>query len=112
MNLSQAISDSRGVVVWENPDPTVSFPGQTLSLDLSKYNYFDIIIQNTISSFAYNSNRLYKNLQMNAFVIRTYNTVRTRSVKITDTSVIISDGYNTGTTDNESAIPLRIVAYK
>lgn len=40
-------------LLWTNPNPASAFVGQTISLDLSKYRFVDVILKTNVSSTNY-----------------------------------------------------------
>lgn len=120
-----------GDTLWTNPNPTQTFPAQTVSFSGSNYQYFVI----EFSRLAGNATRQYScklycpdstsgNLaSMNAFLASSasYTAVRHRMFSITNSScdfsggteTVINSGGSVNITQNDTYyIPTRILGYK
>lgn len=116
-------------LLWENTNKTEgtggnagkyylnSFSPQTISLDLSKYDYVLIDCLSVDNSISYTvGNRNYhgmaicpKGLSTNIGAIASYNGSKgSRSAQVSDTGVVFGSGYNVNTVDNTYGIPYRI----
>lgn len=105
------------VLLWENPNPRSTFNAQTISIDTSKYNKFEIVSRTNCTSDISNYNicicrKGILNMIYNAININVY-----RNVEITDSGFIFGDGIyqkgiGTNGTSSEFAIPTHIYGVK
>ena len=101
-------------LLWTNPSPTSSFSAQTVSLDLSKYNYIYIIQK----QYADNSGN--SGCSMIPVDGRTYavsfasdgGDLRSRSYTASSNGIVIGDGKTGSTTGNAYSIPYQIFGIK
>lgn len=125
-NLVNTLKTSlAGTILWQNDSPTNSFDAQTIVLNSSDYDCFEIIYKRTASTnYIYNTGKIPKglNVSLNSLVgeeNNSYLQMRYRLVDyINDTSLSVGDctgkttNSNTNTTNNSSTIPLYIIGYK
>ena len=107
----------KGDVVWTNPNSeTDFFPGQTIPLDLSKYERFTIVFRNSVYEPYYymESNISRKGIKYNCLGLLAYGADTSRFVTFYDDKVEISNEVSRGATTNatNSAIPVEIIGYK
>lgn len=131
MNIIKQIQDSNGNniypiafaqggmkmdLLWTNPSPTSAFASQTVSLDLSDYDYVYIVVRVTTGEAHYGS-----------FFIKTGSTeellcvattyLRKRNATVSQSGITFDGGYNQASVSSweantSSAIPLRIYGIK
>lgn len=112
----------QGTVLWENPDPTVSFEATTIPMDLSEYKTFRVVYsaEKTVSyTMEYTSHSELsisrKDIVYNlTTVVSPVYPFSYRPIKITDTAITIYDGYwyNNSDSKNNIFIPVQIIGYK
>lgn len=103
-------------LLWTNPDPSAAFSAQTVSLDLSAYEFIDIvgIADATGSTYMHFVNRFVigelgrltksgRNADPPSF---------NRDVTTSTTGVTFSTGYRNSTAGTRYAIPVRIYGIK
>lgn len=122
-------SDLECTLLWENTKKTAgtggnsnkyyynSFSPQTISLDLSKYDYvlIDCLAVDNSNSFTI-GNRNYHGISICPKGVSTNigavagagGSAGSRSAEVSDTGVVFGSGYNVGTVDNTYGIPYRI----
>ena len=99
--------------LWENPDPTVSFPPQSIDVDLTGYRFFSVVLQFATDTddnppmqfFEVDETR--KELVING---TSTNRVGGRHVTYDSAAgtLTFDTGYYNGAAANGNAIPLRI----
>lgn len=99
-------------LLWTNPSPTTAFATQTVSLDLTDYNYVYIIAKATTGE-AYYSSFIVKvgGAEQLICVATTY--LRKRNASVTASGVTFDGGYNQSSVstwegNTSSAIPYQI----
>lgn len=93
----------QGVLLWENPDPTVEFPAQTIALDLSQYKRVEIAVKDWNSSRVY---RTYVRIGDESF-LRT-SPDNTRGCRVSTDGIYFGDG----NPNSKYATPIQIYGYK
>ena len=111
-----------GEEIWENTDIESDFNARQFQIDLSGYNYFDVIYtHDKYSTTSFNVQRCYKGT--NSLINMNINTTAKlegaeRAIEFTDVSIVIGDCYyftfTSGNTNvaNLRNIPYKIIAYK
>lgn len=109
------------VTIWENPNPSVDFAGQTVTLnsDLSEYKYYEVQFAHAknVLNRVYSTGKIPTNCITDLIFALTV--IRYRNVtSVTDNSITFGDGINVKTygstweTINNYLIPIKIIAYK
>lgn len=111
---------TKGKILWTNPNPTSNFTAQTITLSETLLNYdcYEILFtQAKLSSDPTNAaNRLMSTGKipvgygtiLNYAVNNRYRLVNRPSV---NTQLSIQDGYNGGQVDNEKCTPIYVIGY-
>lgn len=107
----------KGKIIWTNPNPTSAFAAQTITLSSNDYDMYEVIFYGSITGAdTLTTGKIPKG--KNFFLQQIYNTgdgdvVRNRSIKyLSDTSVNVTDGTQSGITNNNTNIPVYIIGYK
>lgn len=116
--LSKILDDlsNRRVLLWTNPNPTASFGPQTINLDLSDYDYVEIIAKKTASETWYFTSKIPIIAQGNLYFIESGVTFD-RNCTLSSTGIQFKTGYYnlaTGSlvTDNTRSVPYQIYGIK
>lgn len=112
ISLNEEIISLKYRKLWTNPNSNIDFVSQTLSFDLSSYDYIDIDFKLTGSvNNSHETKRYYKGSESNSYFyfsgLQVY-----RSVNMTDSSVIFGNAYNGSTVENIRLVPCAIYAGK
>ena len=109
-------------ILWENPDPTVAFGPQSITLNSSDYNYYEIICSfNPDASVALSTKSIKGRgcaLQRTAVNTAGMATISYRIVKyISDTELAFDNSLNSSssgkpTVANTTLVPIHILGYK
>ena len=99
-------------LLWQDTNPPANLSTKTVSVDCSKYSLFMLISHNyeTAGTSVF---FIYKGDTFNTYYVTSsgtsnYNT-KSRTVRITDTSLIISAGYQgNNSSDNKVLIPYKL----
>ena len=116
---------TKGQVLWTNPNPTSPFTGQTITLSNNDYDYIDIIFNNYINRDTYTTVRIY-NISGNFEIDVLFNYqgsvyVGSRYAQFTDNgnkiAFEVAFGKEAGTSGNVTeqsswAVPYKIIGYK
>lgn len=122
-NLVIAINEinlqNKGVILWTNSNPNISFEPQEIQLDLSLYDYCEIwaknyVTENYISVWKF---RFGQNVRIQDSFASNGVAVRARTITTSQSGVVVSEGrYAVGnatySVNNDSCIPLYIIGYK
>lgn len=129
MNIIKQIQDSDGNniypigyaqggmkmdLLWTNPSPTSDFASQTLSIDLSDYDYI-YVVQRQYKDSSGNATATMIPKDGSTYVVTVISDgggVRTRTYSASASSVAISVGKEGTTTNNAYAIPYQIYGIK
>ena len=104
MAESKIIHQSSIKLLWTNPNPTASFPPQTIPLDLSSYDMIMIISDTSTTMMSINGVAyIYGNLPA---------LPRSRQINASINTVIFGSGYQVNTEDNGAAVPINIYGIK
>lgn len=108
-------SSEEPVLLWENPNKSVAFAGQTISMDLSKYSH--LLVTAAVSK-AYNSGKDYvvtsyipidgTYYTLHTSVSLTANAHNARNITAYSDRIVFGDAYATGTKNNDSCIPIAV----
>lgn len=99
-------------LLWQDTNPQTSLSTKTVSVDCSKYSLFMLVSHNyekngTSAFFIFKGNT-FNTYYVSSSGTSNYNT-KSRTVQITDTSLIISAGYQgNNTSDNKVLIPYEL----
>ena len=110
-------SSSLLTLLWDNPSPDNSFAAQTISIDLSAYDWFAVRAKHSNSTprdlplFIFSVDETGKYLFS---VAGDTNRVGSRSITydLANMTLAISGGYYNGAANNSSVIPLEIYGVK
>lgn len=105
-----------GEEVWTNPDISVNFAAQNISIsNINNYEYFEIHTLQGINS----NTEFVDNLYKDKYVISNYpfyynNTlyIRSRTYQWSTNKIVVADGLLNGSTNNGAMIPYKIIGYK
>lgn len=110
-----------GEVLWTNPDTSINFETQTITLANSAYDYYSILwkISTTANNYL-NTGEIPKGFGSQMSYISggsADSPIRTRSINYeTDTSIKFGSGYTgtaaTSTLDDKYCIPYKVIGYK
>lgn len=113
--LDTSVSNLSGQLLWTNPSPTSSFSAQTVNLNSSNYDMYEVIFygSNTKAN-TFSTGKIPKG--ENAFLQQVYYSggvqIRNRDVTYTtDTSYSIGNGTLNNTTNNTQCVPAYIIGY-
>ena len=119
--INEKLTNSK--ILWTNPTPTSNFVSQTITLDSSNYDEYEVIAKiSTGSDTCVSSGKIPKNIlaQVMFFGLSTTGTkynLRARPINTkTDTSITFGDNINvfgsTSEISNGQMIPLYVIGYK
>lgn len=120
VNVQEAVDELSGGLtkalslnlLWQDANPPTSLSPTTISVDCSKYSLFMLVSHNYQASgtsvfFIYKGNT-YNTYYVTSSGTSNFNT-KSRTVQITDTSLIISEGYQgNNTSDNKVLVPYEL----
>lgn len=114
------VTGLRGTVLWENPDPTVDFSSQTLTLSSADYDYLELYYKFGTTYNIVSTMKTVKGYECRMFMMAgTSNGVEAYYrdlIRYNDTSFRISTCFKAvATTESETnayIIPIKIVGYK
>lgn len=116
-NNANELTNIMGKILWNNPNPTVSFSSQTITLSTNDYDMYEVIFYGSgTGADTMSSGRIPKG--ENAFLQQVYDLgdgsqIRNRSVKyVSDISLNITEGTLNGNSNNTQNIPIYIIGYK
>ena len=102
-------------VLWENPNPTIDFSAQNITLNSSDYDYLEIFYYD-------NTGRKYcvslKSIKGEKILLHcnwsgsTTLTLMRMMDYVNDTTYSVSTGYQGGQKDSSICIPIKILGYK
>lgn len=102
-----------GDVIWTNPDTTVQFKEQTISMDLTEYKRFDIIFKCSIDNETYyNHSCNRKNVICRYYAYMSSNGSTYRDIAINNSEILFYNSYAPVTSENKYMIPVEIIGYK
>ena len=122
MKINNNLID-HGTILWTNPNPTSSFSAQTITLNSSDYDMYEIVYTSENSGGFSSIYNMTKSIKGYGTVLQAVNAtgsatpIRVRTVTyVSDTKLSFSVGY-TGAgyplgTDNSKCIPLYVIGYK
>lgn len=102
------IGNMRMSKLWENPNPSASFAGQTITMDSTGFDLIAIIFKNTnttdsmVTAIALNGH--------NVLMISAFDVIYSRSFNTNNKS--FTDGYKGSTVENSVVIPYQIYGIK
>lgn len=116
LNLEAVGSGMPMKLLWENENPTETFPAQTISLSLSSYDLICIVINNSIKTI-FPPLFLSKNergIAVQPTVQNVYRafTFNENGVVVEDAMIINSYGNENGTKSGINCIPIKIYGIK
>ena len=112
-NDSVILQNTLGKKIWENQNPTASFPSQTITLSesLANYSCYEIIFrQNTTSSRYMTTGKIpvgYGTI-LNAYA----NNYRPTGTTVSGNTIAFENASANGTTNNDYVIPVYVIGYK
>lgn len=125
---STAIEDLTPVVLWTNLAPTSNFAAQTISLDLSGYNYIEIYYYTEVEATSWKYKMTTGKLNLSSsdkIILGGYLAISSfdqapqffgRLATYSTTGIIFSDGQNyngsTWSARNVAGVPCQIIGYK
>lgn len=116
-NIVNSINSLMPKILWTNPNPTSSFSAQTITLNSSDYDMYEVLFYGSETrADTMTSGRIPKG--ENAFLQQVYHMgdgsqTRNRSVKyVSDISLNITEGTINGNSNNTQNIPIYIIGYK
>ena len=93
-----------GIILWENPNPTVAFNAQTVTLSSSDYDYYEIYWATAANNSFVCVNRSIKGYVTTLVIANADGTAARRQINyISDTRLNITTG---------NGIPIKIIGYK
>lgn len=107
--------NSGAELLWTNSAPTTAFAPQTISLNLSDYNYLIFEMKYYASESASQTSKTIVDKGVTRFTFGSYNASYSskRQTSSNNNSVVFGSGVNnTGSTDNNACIPLKIYGLK
>lgn len=112
----EAAHESMGEILWTNPNPTVSFSSQTITLSTNDYDMYEIIYYSSITQagqMATGKIKKGENLYLTQTYYDTQVRVRQREVNYSsDLSLNVQEAKNNGSTQNTDLIPIYVIGYK
>lgn len=112
----EAAHESMGKILWTNPNPTVSFSSQTITLSTNDYDMYEIIYYSSITQagqMATGKIKKGENLYLTQTYYDTQVRVRQREVNYSsDLSLNVQEAKNNGSTQNTDLIPIYVIGYK
>ena len=107
-SVEDKIGNVRITKIWDNPNPTVNFPEQTITVDVVGFDLIAIIAKNSTESDA-----MVTNITLNGhtgLIISALNEIYSRAFNTTTKK--FTAGYKGNTTDNSILIPYQIYGIK
>lgn len=107
-SVEEKIGNVRITKIWDNPNPTVNFPTQTITVDVEGFDLIAIIAKNTTGSDA-----MVTNITLNGrtgLIISAANEIYSRAFNTVTKN--FTDGYKGNTADNSVLIPYQIYGIK
>lgn len=114
--LKQEILGLEGIALWENPEPTATFPAQTVNLSSANYDVYEVFYkarsnETSVSLLSARSLKGYGTELNTAFI--TNSTILQRAVTcISDTELQFGNAYYGTTEKNAYVKPIKIIGYK
>lgn len=112
-NNSVILQNTLGKSLWENPNPTASFTGQTITLSesLENYNCYEIIFKQSKTNERYFSTG--KIPVGHGTILNAYaNNYRATGTSVSGNTISFEDASANGSTNNEYVIPIYVIGYK
>lgn len=102
-------------LLWTNPNPDVAFASQTISLDLSEYQY--VLIETIYTTTVTNSEIAIIKNNSEARIVSLSAKISYRDATVSNSSIVFGNAsfmntYGTSSTDNERCIPYKIYGIK
>ena len=111
-NNALELTNITGQILWTNPNPTVSFSSQTITLSTNDYDMLLWVFSTGTSNSQYISFYTIKGKGVYASWVYN-NTFLAREINYsTDTQYSVGDNKTNGTTNNVSTIPQYVIGYK
>lgn len=111
-SLNGEISKTTPILLWENPNPTVAFPSQTINFSSSEYEFYEVFCKENLTAqatFVVSA----KSLRGFSSAALSPNTTHRRFTRVSDTSFSVETAYTGGEmTNNSVLIPIKIIGYK
>lgn len=115
-NNANELTNIMGKILWNNPNPTVSFSPQTITLSTNNYDMYEIIYYSSITQagqMATGKIKKGENLYLTQTYYDTQVRVRQREVNYSsDLSLNVQEAKNNGSTQNTDLIPIYVIGYK
>ena len=109
-SITKMASELKRTVLWENPDPTVRFAGQTIAMDLTEYEHFKILLKDSISADRYfEASASFKGYEL--IFGNVNHTDYYRRCTFSNDGVWFSNTVGSSS-NNDYTIPVKIIGYK
>lgn len=118
-NNATEVTNITGQILWTNPNPANSFTAQTITLNSSNYDMYEVIYYSSMTlATQMTSGRIKKGETL--FLQQTYydtnlSQVRSRQrdiAYVSDLSLNVLDAKNNGAVQNTDLIPAYVIGYK
>lgn len=114
--MQENMAQATGMILWTNPEPTSEFGIQTITLNTSEFDFYEIIyFGSDTKANCLSTGKIPKGEK--AYLNQTYYSgvakIRQRDImEITDDSITFGNCLNNGETLNTNLIPVYVIGYK
>lgn len=106
--------ETKGKIIWTNPNPSINFPAQTITLDesLDNYDMYAIIFKQSVSTLRYfNTGKIIVGHGTILGFLTSVTNWRPTGTTVSGSVITFEDGRIGNTVDNSYLIPLYVIGY-